>query len=466
MSARADAAHDRRAGRGRRDDRPQHPQPPVARAAASHPSWRRARATTGAEHLERLRLIQAMQADGFNLEAIRRLLSRLGAAAGGDDAGRGAGDADRRAARAALRRGPGRAGRGRAPRRAPAPGRRPLRGTQPGAPARRRGGGRARRRPRRLPARGRGGPGRLRGDGARVRRDLRGRADAAPTPASPRPWPPSSGCARWLPGPCSPCSTRRSPPRRAGRSSATSTRRLRAPSARRGRLRTASSPGSRSSTSTSVGSSSTECQRWPIRASDPASLDPISCHSSSSSSWTTSRIGSSSSNTSGVWIARVPSQPVAHPVRAAIVREHAVGDVPDEGSVSWARASSAVRSGPPSGTSSNGSSRSDEGVAVLVGAHAGVERGAARVADADPDRQAALRRLRVGRPAEGVRREFAAGALELAERAPVHVPAVRTRRLDQPAGLHTHHPNIRGLTLYFIPARHLRGQALYVRASA
>ena len=29
----------------------------------------------GAEHLERLRLIQAMQADGFNLEAIRRLLS-------------------------------------------------------------------------------------------------------------------------------------------------------------------------------------------------------------------------------------------------------------------------------------------------------------------------------------------------------------------------------------------------------
>ena len=44
----------------------------------------------GAEHLERLRLIQAMQADGFNLEAIRRLL-RLRAAAGGDDAGRGAG---------------------------------------------------------------------------------------------------------------------------------------------------------------------------------------------------------------------------------------------------------------------------------------------------------------------------------------------------------------------------------------
>ncbi len=29
----------------------------------------------GREHLERLRLIQAMQADGFNLEAIRRLLS-------------------------------------------------------------------------------------------------------------------------------------------------------------------------------------------------------------------------------------------------------------------------------------------------------------------------------------------------------------------------------------------------------
>ncbi len=29
----------------------------------------------GAEHLERLKLIQAMQADGFNLEAIRRLLS-------------------------------------------------------------------------------------------------------------------------------------------------------------------------------------------------------------------------------------------------------------------------------------------------------------------------------------------------------------------------------------------------------
>ena len=51
----------------------------------------------GAEHLERLRLIQAMQADGFNLEAIRRLLVGLRAAAGGDDAGRGAGHADRRA---------------------------------------------------------------------------------------------------------------------------------------------------------------------------------------------------------------------------------------------------------------------------------------------------------------------------------------------------------------------------------
>jgi MerR HTH family regulatory protein len=32
----------------------------------------------GAEHLERLRLIKAMQADGFNLEAIRKLLDREG----------------------------------------------------------------------------------------------------------------------------------------------------------------------------------------------------------------------------------------------------------------------------------------------------------------------------------------------------------------------------------------------------
>ena len=57
-----------------RHDRPQHPQPPVARAAPAARAARRAPATTAREHVERLRLIQAMQADGFNLEAIRRLL--------------------------------------------------------------------------------------------------------------------------------------------------------------------------------------------------------------------------------------------------------------------------------------------------------------------------------------------------------------------------------------------------------
>ena len=71
----------------------------------------------GAEHLERLKLIRAMQAEGFNLEAIRCL---LGGAAGAT-AALDAGGAERPLRRLARRR-PPRRGRGARGRRAVRPG--------------------------------------------------------------------------------------------------------------------------------------------------------------------------------------------------------------------------------------------------------------------------------------------------------------------------------------------------------
>ena len=111
------------------------------------------------------------------------------------------------------------------------------------------------------------------------------------------------------------------------------------------------------------------------------------------------------------------------------------------GRVSCSRACSAVRSGPPSGTDSKGSSTRREPVTVLVGAHDGVERPAAGVARAHADRDPAGARVVARRPAEGVGGELPVRADELAERAPVHPRRAGRRHLDQPPLLDRHRPS-------------------------
>src|SRR5437762_3806235 len=94
------------------------------------------------------------------------------------------------------------------------------------------------------------------------------------------------------------------------------------------------------------------------------------------------------------------------------------------GSVSWARACSAVRSGPPSGTFSNGSSTKGEGMSVVALEHHCMECRAARVAHADPYGQASHVWLRARNPAERVRGELAPMADELAKGAAIYAPAI------------------------------------------
>ena len=72
-------AYDRAARPGDRDVGAQHPQPPVARAAPA-PGGPRAVGYYGPDHVARLRLVQEMQAEGFNLGAIRGSRRSSGAA--------------------------------------------------------------------------------------------------------------------------------------------------------------------------------------------------------------------------------------------------------------------------------------------------------------------------------------------------------------------------------------------------
>ena len=113
----------------------------------------------------------------------------------------------------------------------------------------------------------------------------------------------------------------------AGQSSGSSGRRVHGPPTC---SRVAHQPGSRSSTSISVGSSSTEWWRWPILPSGPASLAPISCQSSSSESFWTSRTGSVQLEDLGGLDRLRAEQPVAHPPGPPVEAHHAVGDPPDE----------------------------------------------------------------------------------------------------------------------------------------
>ena len=64
-------------GRRDRHDRAQHPRAPVARAAAAA-EVRGRTGYYGPEHVARLELIQELQAEGFNLELIKRLLEGAG----------------------------------------------------------------------------------------------------------------------------------------------------------------------------------------------------------------------------------------------------------------------------------------------------------------------------------------------------------------------------------------------------
>ena len=74
-------AHDRPAGPAHGHDRAQRARPPVARPAAAARGPRAAPATTAPSTSRGIELIRELQADGFNLELIRRLLDSTGSSA-------------------------------------------------------------------------------------------------------------------------------------------------------------------------------------------------------------------------------------------------------------------------------------------------------------------------------------------------------------------------------------------------
>ena len=80
--AREGRRHDDRRARPRdRDDRAQHPRPPVARPAAATGGARPDRVLRARARRARLRLIQELQGNGYNLAAIKDLVDRSGGSA-------------------------------------------------------------------------------------------------------------------------------------------------------------------------------------------------------------------------------------------------------------------------------------------------------------------------------------------------------------------------------------------------